>query len=178
LLENAGLLFAPAAHAGALLPGVTPLMVAMLAAPILREVFTFQKKVGCILVVVGAVGIVWGAGGAIGTAQNIGHLLFVSAGLAWACYTIAMRRARLDGLHAAALAATTSLALYLPIYGYVAGTSVFQAPLTDIAPQAIVQGFLTGIVALLLYGRMISAGVYVVSGGPIPQYRTPLAENR
>jgi len=103
-----------------------------------------------------------------------------------------------------------SLFFYLPIYAYVAGTSVFQAPLSDIALQAAVQGFLTGIVALLLYGRMvgilgatsgaaflaltpamtalmgipilgelpsavdwmaiavISTGVYVVSGGPLP----------
>jgi drug/metabolite transporter (DMT)-like permease len=220
LLANAGLLFAPAAHAGALFPGVTPLMVALLAATILREAFTFQKRIGCTLIVIGIIGIVWGAGGNIGTTQNIGHLLFLSAGLAWACYTVAMRRARLDGLHAASLAATASLALYLPIYMYFAGTSVFRAPLSDIALQAAVQGFLTGIVALLLYGRMvsilgatsgaaflaltpamtalmgipilgelpsaidwmaialISLGVYVVSGGPIPQRRTPLAENR
>jgi drug/metabolite transporter (DMT)-like permease len=220
LLANAGLLFAPAAHAGALFPGVTPLMVAILAAAILGEAFTSQKRIGCTLIVMGGIGIVWGAGGTIGTTQNIGHLLFLSAGLAWACYTVAMRRARLDGLHAAALAAVTSLAFYLPIYAYFAGTSIFKVPLSDIALQAIVQGFLTGIVALLLYGRMvsilgatsgaaflaltpamtalmgipilgelpsaidwtaialISVGVYVVSGGPIPQCRTPLAENR
>ena len=67
-----------------------------------------------------------------------------------------MRRARLDGLHAAALAAATSLALYLPIYAYFAGTNVLRPPLADIALQAVVQGFLTGIVALLLYGRMVS----------------------
>src|SRR6266851_5109218 len=127
LLANAGLLFAPAAHAGALFPGVTPLMVAILAAAILREAFTSQKKIGCILIVMGVIGIVWGAGGTFGTSQNIGHLLFLSAGLAWACYTVAMRRARLDGLHAAALAAVASLALYLPICAYFAGTSVFNA---------------------------------------------------
>ena len=211
LLANAGLLFAPAAHAGALFPGVTPLMVAILAAVILREAFTPQKRIGCTLTVMGVIGIVWHAGGTIGTTQNIGHLLFLSAGLAWACYTVAMRRARLEGLHAAALAAVISLAFYLPIYAYFAGTSVFQAPLSDIALQAVVQGFLTGIVALLLYGRMvsilgatrgaaflaltpamtalmgipvlgelpsaidwmailvISIGVYVVSGGPLPR---------
>src|SRR5262249_47507668 len=39
LLVNAGLLFAPAAHGGALFPGVMPLMVAILAAMILRESF-------------------------------------------------------------------------------------------------------------------------------------------
>jgi drug/metabolite transporter (DMT)-like permease len=44
LLANAGLLFAPAAHAGALFPGVMPLAVAILAAPILHEPFTDAKK--------------------------------------------------------------------------------------------------------------------------------------
>jgi drug/metabolite transporter (DMT)-like permease len=156
LLANAGLLFAPAAHAGALFPGVTPLMVAILAAAILREAFTSKRMIGCTLIVTGAIGIAWGAGGAIGTTQNIGDLLFLSAGFAWACYTVAMRRARLDGLHAAALAAVASLALYLPIYAYFAGTSIFKASLSDIALQAIVQGVLTGIVALFLYGRMVS----------------------
>lgn len=156
VLANAGLLFAPAAHAGALFPGVTPLIVAVLAAAILKEAFTLKKGIGCALIVVGVIGIVWGAGGTIGTTQTIGHLLLLCAGLAWACYTVAMRRGRLDGLHAAALAAVVSLAFYLPVYAYFAGTSILKAPLPDIALQAVVQGFLTGIVALLLYGRMVS----------------------
>jgi drug/metabolite transporter (DMT)-like permease len=214
LLVNAGLLFAPAAHAGALFPGVMPLMVAILAAMVLKEAFTARKRAGLGLIVVGALGIVWGTGGAIGTAQNIGHALFLTAGLAWAGYTIAMRRARLDGLHAAAIAAVGSLLLYLPAYASFAGWSVLAAPLGDIALQAIVQGVLTAIVALLLYGRMvgllgatggaafvaltpamtallgipvlselpspidwfaialISVGVYLVSGGPLPARRT------
>lgn len=156
LLVNAGLLFAPAAHAGALFPGAMPLMVAILAAAVLKEALTSQRRVGVAVIVVGAAGIVWGAGGTIGTAQNGGHVLFLAAGFVWACYTVAMRRARLDGLHAAAIAAVGSLVLYLPAYAYVAGTSIFKAPLFDIALQAIVQGFLTAIVALLLYGRMVS----------------------
>jgi drug/metabolite transporter (DMT)-like permease len=156
LLVNAGLLFAPAAHAGALFPGVMPLMVAILAAAILKEAFTTQKRVGLALIVMGAVGIVWGTGGTVGTVQNIGHVLFLAAGLVWACYTVAMRGARLDGLHAAAIAAVGSLVLYLPPYAYFAGAGVFNAPLFDIALQAIVQGLLTAIVALLLYGRMVA----------------------
>jgi drug/metabolite transporter (DMT)-like permease len=88
LLVNAGLLFAPAAHGGALFPGVMPLMVAMLAAALLKETFTPQKVGGLILIVLGAIGIVWASGGAIGTRQNIGHLLFLCAGLAWAGYTM------------------------------------------------------------------------------------------
>lgn len=210
LLVNAGLLFAPAAHGGALFPGVMPLMVAILAAPVLGEAFTPRKYMGLILIVVGAIGIVWASGGTLGTRQNIGHLLFLCAGLAWACYTVAMRRARLEGLHAAAIAATASLALYVPIYAIVARGSLIDAPILGVALQAIVQGILTAIVALVLYGRivallgatagaafvaltpattallgipvlgewpstidwvaiaLISVGVYLVSGGPLP----------
>ena len=213
LLANLGLLFAPAAHAGALFPGVMPLMVAILAAAILKEAFSVRKRIGLALIVTGGIAIVWGTGGTLGTAQNVGHALFLAAGLAWAGYTIALRAARLAGLHAAAIAAVISLALYLPAYAYGSGTSIFQAPLSDIALQAIVQGLLTGIVGLLLYGRMvrilgasvgsafvaltpvmtalmaipvlgewpsaidcvaialISVGVYVVSGGPLPARR-------
>src|SRR5882672_1055832 len=46
MLANAGLLFAPASHAGALFPGVMPLIVAVLAAAILKEAFTLQKRLG------------------------------------------------------------------------------------------------------------------------------------
>jgi len=213
LLVSAGLLFAPAAHAGALFPGVMPLMVAMLAAVLLKEAFTPQKVGGLILIVLGAIGIVWASGGTIGTRQNIGHLLFLCAGLAWAGYTVAMRRARLDGLHAAAISAVVSLVLYVPIYAVATKASVLRAPLFDVVLQAVVQGVLTAILALLLYGRMvaifgatggaafvaltpamtallaipvlgewpsaidliaiglISIGVYLVSGGPLPARR-------
>lgn len=86
LLVNMGLLFAPAAHGGALFPGVMPLMVAILASIVLKERFTVRKKIGFVLIVLGAVGIVWGRDGTIATTQNVGHALFLIAGLAWAGY--------------------------------------------------------------------------------------------
>lgn len=213
LLTNAGLLFAPAAEAGALFPGVMPLMVAILAVPILQEPFTSQKRAGFALILIGVVAIVSDAGATFSARQNIGHLLFLGSALAWAFYTVAMRRARVDGLHAAAIAAVGALVLYLPVYVFVAGAGIFNARWGDIALQAIVQGLLTAIISLLLYGRavgilgassgaafaalcpaltalmaipilgewpstpdwmaviLISSGVYVVSGGPMPGRR-------
>lgn len=156
LFVNAGLLFAPAAHGGALFPGVMPLMVAVLAAVVLKEAFTRRKSAGLVLIVAGAITIVWATGGTIGTRQNIGHALFLCAGLAWAAYTVAMRYARLDGLHAAAIAGVASLVFYVPVYLAITRGSVFQAPAADIVLQAVVQGLLTAIVALLLYGRMVA----------------------
>jgi drug/metabolite transporter (DMT)-like permease len=213
MLANAGLLFAPASHAGALFPGVMPLMVAVLAAVTLKEAFTPQKKAGFVLIATGVVGIVWGSGGTIGTTQNIGHLFFLGAALAFACYTVAMRRARLDGLHAAAISAVGSMLIYLPPYSILAGSGLFDASPGAIALQALVQGLLTAVLSYVAYGlavgilgassgaafaascpamtafmaipilgewpsaidwmaiAVISVGVYVVSGGPLPRAR-------
>jgi drug/metabolite transporter (DMT)-like permease len=157
LFANAGLMFAPAAHAGALFPGVMPLMVALLAAVVLREPFTGAKKIGFVLILAGAFAIAWHAGGdAMESRQSIGHLLFLGSALAWACYTVAMRRARLAGLHAAAIAAVGALVLYLPVYLLLTGASLASAPWDDIALQAFVQGILTAIVSLIFYGRAVS----------------------
>jgi drug/metabolite transporter (DMT)-like permease len=218
LLANAGLLFAPAAHAGALFPGVMPLAVALLAATMLHEPFTDAKKLGFVLILLGVFGIAWGTGATgadVDSGQTIGHALFLGSAVAWACYTVAMRRARLDGLHAAGIAAVGAWVLYMPVYLFVEGTaSLAKAPWGDLALQAVVQGLLTAIASLVFYGRAvsilgassgaafaalspamtavmaipilgewpavmdwlaiasISGGVYVVSGGPLPQRRT------
>jgi drug/metabolite transporter (DMT)-like permease len=216
LLANAGLMFAPAAHAGALFPGVMPLAVALLAAAILHERFTAAKKIGFVLILLGVTGIASAAGGAIGSGQSIGHVLFLGSAVAWACYTVAMRHAQLEGLHAAGIAAVGALFLYVPAYFFVEGVNLAKAPWSDLALQAVVQGLLTAIVSLVFYGRAvsilgassgaafaalspamtaimaipilgewpatvdwiaivsISAGVYAVSGGPLPQRRSLL----
>jgi drug/metabolite transporter (DMT)-like permease len=218
LLANAGLLFAPASHAGALFPGVMPLVVAVLAAAILKEAFTAQKRVGFALIAAGVVGILWGSGGTIGTAQNIGHLLFLGSALAFACYTVAMRRARLDGLHAAAISAVGSMLAYMPPYAIAAGAGIFDASPSALALQALVQGLLTAVISYIVYGlavsilgassgaafaascpamtalmaipilgewpsaidwiaiALISIGVYVVSGGPLPRRRVKMCD--
>jgi drug/metabolite transporter (DMT)-like permease len=213
LLANSGLQFASAAHAGALFPGVMPLMVALLAAAILQETFTKAKKIGFALILPGVLGIAWPSDGGIGSSAIIGDVLFLGSGLAWAFYTIAMRGARLGGLHAAAISAVGAMLLYLPFFMLAAGTTLAKAPWSDIVLQGFVQGVLTAILSLLLYGRAvsllgassgaafaalcpamtallgipilgewpdaiewiaiiaISAGVYVVSNGPLPYRR-------
>jgi drug/metabolite transporter (DMT)-like permease len=210
-LANSGLLFAPAAHAGALFPGVMPLMVALLAAALLQEQFTSAKKLGFAFILAGVLAIVWGSGSQLGSWQTVGDGLFLCAALAWGFYTVAMRKARLDGLHAAALSAVGSMILYLPVFIWMPGTSLAAASWSDLGLQAFVQGVLTAIISLLLYGRavgilgassgaafaalcpamtallgipilgewpkpidwmaigLISAGVYIVSGGPLPR---------
>ena len=151
LVSYGGLLFAPAAHAASLYTALIPLYVAILAVVVLGEAFTVAKRIGLVLIVTGVLGIVWGAGGTIGSRQNIGHAMFISAGMLWACYVVAMRKARLGGLHAAAIAAVGSLITYVPVYAIIFGTSLFNAPWRDLALQAFVHGSSGGRDFVLVY---------------------------
>lgn len=156
LIAYGGLLFAPAAHAASLYTALIPLYVAILAAAVLGETFTVTRRIGLLLIVAGAFGIAWGAGGTIGSRQNIGHAMFITAGILWACYVVALRKARLDGLHAAAIAAVGSLMAYVPVYVIISGSSLFNAPWRDVAVQAFVHGFLVAVVSFWCIGRAVS----------------------
>lgn len=210
LVSYGGLLFAPAAHAASLFTALIPLYVAIMAAFVLGESFTVAMRIGLALIVMGVLGILWGAGGTIGSSQNIGHAMFIGAGLLWAGYIVTLRKAGLGGLHAAAIAAVGSLLTYVPAYFINFGTSLFDAPWRDLALQAFVHGFLVAVVSFMCIGRavsilgasngsafaalapaitamlaipilgewpatsdwvamlLISGGVYIASGGPLP----------
>jgi drug/metabolite transporter (DMT)-like permease len=156
LVAYGGLLFAPSAHAASLYTALIPLYVAILAAIVLGETFTTAKRIGLVLIVAGVLGIVWAAGGTIGSRQNIGHAMFVAAGMLWACYVVALRKARLDGLHAAAIAAVGSLIAYVPAYVVIFGTGLFDAPWRDLALQAFVHGLLVAVISFACIGRAVS----------------------
>ncbi len=153
---GSGLLFAPAAHAGALFPGVMPVFVAVLASVVLKEPFPLAKKGGLVLILCGVPVIAGIADLSIGGSQSLGHLLFLCAAFLWACYTVAMKHARLDGLHAAAITSVVSMVVYLPIYVIFFESGLRDAPVGDIVFQGFYQGILTMVVSLFLYGRAVS----------------------
>jgi drug/metabolite transporter (DMT)-like permease len=160
LVAASGLRWAPAADQGALNPGCMPLFVALIAAIAVGETLSITQKLGLPLVLAGALVIVgWHAGaGSAGwsASRTLGDGLFLLASFLTAVGTVVMRHARLDPLHAAALIATGSLVIYLPVYLAVHGTRLAQLPLTELALQAIFQGVLVTIVSLLLYGRAVA----------------------
>lgn len=156
LIVGAGVFLAPAAHAGALVPGVMPLFVALLAVAVLKEPFPRAKKFGFILILCGVAAISGVAILAVGIGRPLGHLLFLCGAFFWACYTVSMRRGRLDGLHAAAIVSVISMVIYLPVYVIFFEDGLFDAPLGDIAFQAFYQGVVTMVLSLFLYGRAVS----------------------
>ena len=211
LVAAEGLRFAPAWNQSALNPGCMPLFVAPIAAIVLGETLSGAARLGLCLILAGALIIVGWQGGSWTLPRSFGDALSLFAVFLWASFTVAMRQSRLDPLHAAALVSTGSLAIYLPPYLAVHGPA--QLPLGELAVQALFQGVLVTIVALVLYGRavailgasagaafaalvpalsalpaipllgewpdptdwvaiaLISAGVYLASGGPVPESR-------
>jgi drug/metabolite transporter (DMT)-like permease len=155
LVIGMGLGFAPAAHAGALYQGVVPFAVACLAAIVLGERVPAIRKLGLLLIACGAV-MIGGLGlSSLTGRQNIGHILFLSSAFMTACYTVAIRCAGIDGLHAAAIAAVVSVLFYLPIYFVFFEDDLFNKPTADLVFQALYQGVLTAAISLALYGRAI-----------------------
>lgn len=155
LLANLGLTLAPAAHAGALFPGAMPLLVALIAVPVLGETFSPPRRMGLVLILAGVIGMLLAAGLTLGTRQTVGDAMFLGSALLWAIYTVCLRKAAIRGMHAAAIAAVASLVVYLPIYAVLRGDGILAAPAGDIALQALVQGVLTAVISLILYGRAV-----------------------
>jgi drug/metabolite transporter (DMT)-like permease len=150
-----GLQFAPAADLGALSPGCMPLFVALIAAAIVGEKPSTTQKFGLSIILTGALIIIGWHGSAWSLSRTFGDAAFLMAAFLTACFTVIMRQAKLDPIHAAALVSTGSLVIYVPFYLALHGTRLVHLPVADIAVQASFQGVLVSIVSLVLYGRAV-----------------------
>src|SRR6516162_8734690 len=107
--------------------------------------------------------MIGGHGSAWNASRTFGDAAFLMAGFLTACFTLIMRQAKLDPLHAAALVSTGSLVIYAPLYFALRGTRLVQVPLADVGVQVFFQGVVVSIVALVLYGRVVA--ILGASGG-------------
>ncbi|HEV2957552.1 MAG TPA: DMT family transporter [Xanthobacteraceae bacterium] len=160
LVAARALRLAPAAELSALNPGCIPLFVAALAFAFARETVSAAQRAGLALIVAGAALLIAAnatdADLSSTTSRLFGAALALLAALMWAVFTLVMRRADLDPLHAAALVSTGSLVIYLPVYAAWRGTALAQVPLVALTTQVVFQGVLVTIVSLLLYGRAVA----------------------
>jgi drug/metabolite transporter (DMT)-like permease len=159
LISSSGLLFAPAAHAGALIPGTMPLWAALLAMFFLKEKMSGTRTFGLLLMPVG-IAIFVGAGLTDFASGNWrGHLLFLAAAMCWASFTVAMRAAGQSGftpLHAAAVVSVVSAVIYLPVYVLFLPHRIMDAPISAVVAQTIYQGIFVSIISLFAYARAVS----------------------
>lgn len=157
-----GLSMAPATHAGIIIPSCMLSFTALGGWLFLgdRPSRTRLAGMAAILAGVGLVGskAFLSDGAPFDTDTLTGDALFVASGLLWAIYTLSARRWNVGPLHATALVSVVSLILFAPVYALTADwAAVASAPLTEITVQAVGQGVVVGILALLFYTKAVGA---------------------
>lgn len=145
---------APAAHAAVLLPGALPFATAVIAWLWLRQKPSPAQRIALILVFIGitlTAADTLSYGAHLTGIQILGNLLFLCGSSSWAVFTLLLRRYPVSPLTAAVSVTLGSAVLYLPLWWLFLPSTLTQAPLAEIAMQAIYQGVLVVFVAMMLY---------------------------
>lgn len=151
-----GLRYAPAGHAGIIVPSCMLSFTALGAWLLLGERPNGQRLLGLSAILLGLLLVGWSAFAAGAPGAWRGDLLFVLSGLLWAGYTLGARAWSVPPLEATAIVSVVSLLLYLPPYLALSGDSLLDAPLGPLAVQALFQGVLAAIFALVFYTRAVA----------------------
>jgi drug/metabolite transporter (DMT)-like permease len=156
LVGAAGFQFAPLAHGAVVQPASLTLGGVLLGAWILKDRLTRNRVLGVALIVAG-LGCVAGPGLLLGgPTALIGDALFATAGLMWAVFAVLQRRWSVAPLAATAVVSVLSLMVYAPAYLILRGPAALLAlPTGTLAMQIIVQGVLSGVVAVFAFGRAV-----------------------
>jgi drug/metabolite transporter (DMT)-like permease len=156
LLTAGGLAFAPAGHMGLLTPSCMLLCSTVGSWLILGDKPAAGRVAGVLTILAGLLLVGWDGLANHADSTWIGDAMFVTAGLFWATYTIASRVWRVDAFHATVIVAVLSMLAYVPGYAALADSHLATAPWSEILIQAVFQGVLSAVVALLLYTRAVA----------------------
>jgi drug/metabolite transporter (DMT)-like permease len=151
-----GYTFAPLAHGAVVQPSALTLGAMAASWLIFGERPPRERAVGVAIILGGLSLIALGKGGAELTGAWRGDLLFIAAGLFWVGFTILLRHWKIGGIPATAAVAVISAMVVLP--GFVATQSVdrlIALPLGTLFTQIVVQGLLSGVLAVVAYGKAV-----------------------
>ena len=153
LLGTGAYVFAPLAHGAVIQPSTITLATMFAAAYLLKERLTPDKLIGVALIIAGLAVIASHASAMGGGHVWIGDLLFVAAGLSWTGFTILIKRWQLGALAVTAAVSTVSAIVVVPamlVFGDLG--RIAALPTTTLIAQLIVQGALSGVLAVIAFG--------------------------
>jgi drug/metabolite transporter (DMT)-like permease len=155
LFFGSGLKIANSGQGAVLGPGANSALVVLLSAFVLRERPSRVRAIGLGITLAG-VALVILHDLALGGIRLGGFALVLLASSMWATYTVASRVLHLDPVVNAALVCVTNAALYLPFWAASGGLAhVAAAPAGDVWLQAIYQGLVTSVLALIAYAYAV-----------------------
>ncbi len=149
MIINWGLTHAPATHAAALCPASIVFFSFLLSRLIFRERISLFQLVFIGVLIAGLVLFISPQGSGSGDTL-LGDLVFVGSGIMFSTYAILVRRWAVDSTMATAAVSLLSC-LPLPLVYFFVPNGLDAAPISEIAGQIVIQGFLAGAAAIFLY---------------------------
>ncbi|HBR1111414.1 TPA: DMT family transporter [Klebsiella pneumoniae] len=156
IIGASGYLFAPLAHGAVIQLGTLTLVGIVLGASLLKERLGWQRLIGVIILIVG---LATTAGPALfngsATAWR-GDILFVCAGAMYGFFTVLLRRWQVDAWAATAIVSVLSgLFFAIPWLFFGDLNRLIHVPVLLLIEEIVVQGILSGVVALYCFSRAI-----------------------
>lgn len=151
-----GLQFAPAHHAAALGPGVSPAWVALLGFLLFAKRPSTRVVAGSVLCLGGVVALVmWSAGG---HAPKVlaGDAMFLAASALGALYVLHLRKWGIGAIQGAAIVSIYSALIVVPWHFWSAAESLWRFSPRELIWQILWQGVLIGCVALVALNHAIA----------------------
>jgi drug/metabolite transporter (DMT)-like permease len=156
IASMAGFHYAPLPHGAVLQPSTMVLTSMFLSALMLGEKLRARRLIGAGVIVFGLALI---AGPAVLQGDRltpIGDALFMFAGALFALYSVLSRRWNVSPMHATGSVTVVAGALFLPPYLIFHGLGHLLAlPWPMLIAQILIQGLLTGVLSLIVFGRAI-----------------------
>ena len=158
VLVYAGFKLAPAAHGAILLPGMQPFLVTALAWCIMGAVPHRQRLLSLIPIALGVacVAMPQFLGEHHGPSTWLGDLLLLGSSVAWASYSVLVKKWAFEPWLLTRVVAVGSALVYLPIYLLALPKGLDTVSTSMLVVQALYQGIGPTIVAMLLFLRAVA----------------------
>lgn len=158
VLVYAGFKRAPAAHGGILLPGMQPFLVTACAWLLMGARPSRLRLFGLIPIAAGVacVAAPQFMGTHDGPSTLDGDLLLLGGSIAWAIYSVLVKKWVVDAWLLTRFVALASALVYMPIYLLWLPKGVDQVPMSMLFLQGLYQGLGPTIIAMLLFLRAVS----------------------
>ena len=167
-----GLAYAPASDGGALAPGMLPFWTALAAYALAREVPGPRRRFGLGMILVGAVIVsLWSIQSGASDEAWKGHLLFLTGSGLWAVYSVIFRQSGLTPLHGLVIGLFWGGLIVTPLLLVSGNVNFTEANWDDIAAMILVQSFVIGIMATVLFSyavRLLGAAEFAAFGALTP----------
>lgn len=156
LVGASGFLFAPLSHGAVVQPAAITVAGLALGALLLGDRLTVMRIAGAGVILAG-LALVAGPGAITGGLRTLaGDGLFALAGLMWAGFAVLSRRWSVAPIAATAAVSVLSAAVFTPLFLAARGLDPLLAqPAAALVQQIVVQGVLSGVVAVFAFGRAV-----------------------